>query len=319
MNLFFVSGLGKINVCDWLIQPSNPSYQARRADMESAGDLIRMEMADEEVVRDKGRTVANVNRTPLLARLALVIIVGGALGYGSSFLSPCKRAITTPAKTGGVITMTDGAEVDVRLKSPFTAIVAGPTGSGKTRMLTRLIMSAAEVADPPPAEIIYCYGAWQEGYESLRDRVRFHEGMMDVKEEIPADGRNRWLIVDDLMEEAGASKNTSSVYTKYSHHRNVSVFMVVQNLFFGGRTASINSHYFFLFKNPRDATGVRTLFTQMFPTNWRYAMESYTDATKQPHGFLLVDLKPQTPDDRRLLGNYGTDDMTVYTPKNGTI
>ena len=246
----FVSGRGKINVCDWLLQPSNPTYRARRAVMESAGDLMRMEMADEEVVRDRGRTAANVNRTPLLARLALVIIVGGALGYGSSFLSPCKRAITTPAKTGGVITMADGAEVDVRLKSPFTAIVAGPTGSGKTRMLTRLIMSAAEVANPPPAEIIlYCYGAWQEGYESLRDRVRFHEGMMDVKEEIPADGRNRWLIVDDLMEEAGASKNTSTVYTKYSHHRNVSVFMVVQNLFFGGRTASINSHYFFLFKN----------------------------------------------------------------------
>ena len=83
--------------------------------MESGGDLMRMEMADDEVGGVRGRTATNVNRTPLLATLTLVIMVGGALGYGSSFLSLCKRAITTLAETGGVITMADGVEVDVLL------------------------------------------------------------------------------------------------------------------------------------------------------------------------------------------------------------
>ena len=59
----------------------------------------------------------------LIARAALVILIGGALGYNSSFSEPCKRAISTPAKTDGVITRMGSIEVDMCLKSQFTAIL----------------------------------------------------------------------------------------------------------------------------------------------------------------------------------------------------
>ena len=40
--------------------------------------------------------------------------------------------------------------IDVQLNSPFTAVIAGPTGSGKTRLLVDLIAASIQIADPPP-------------------------------------------------------------------------------------------------------------------------------------------------------------------------
>lgn len=207
---------------------------------------------------------------------------------------------------------------DVRLRSPFTAMIAGPTGSGKTHLTMKLIAKARDVAFPPPVEIIYCYGVWQPAFKQLANTVTLHEGMIDVRSEIPSDGENRWLIIDDLMQEAGGSE-TDAIYTKFSHHKNVSVFFIVQNLFAKHiRTISLNTHYFFLFKNPRDGTTVSSLASQAFPGRVQAVMEAYRDATSSPNSFLLIDLRQETHDTMRLLGNYASDEkpMSVYIPKN---
>ena len=53
---------------------------------------------------------------------------------------------------------------DARLKSPFTALLAGPTGCGKTRLIFDLIRDRAKIYTEPPTEIVYYYGAWQDGF-----------------------------------------------------------------------------------------------------------------------------------------------------------
>ena len=210
-------------------------------------------------------------------------------------------------------------ELDARLKSPFTAVISGPTGSGKTHLLINLINQAQEVTDSPPVEIIYCYGVWQSIFKKIGDKVRFVEGMIDVKNDVANDGKNRWLIIDDLMQETSGKDDTNSLYTKYSHHMNISVFFIVQNLFVkANRTISLNSHYFFLFKNPRDGTTVRNLANQAFPGKTAYVMEAFKDATFKPYSYLLIDLRQETDDRMRLIASYAstTSPMAVYVDKS---
>ena len=83
------------------------------------------------------------------------------------------------------------------------------------------------------------------------------------------------------------------------------------------RTVSINSHYFFLAKNPCDATTVSNLAKQMFPGKTRYVVESFGDATSDPYSFCLIDVTQQTDDDKRIIGNYALEDkpMVIYSPR----
>ncbi len=39
---------------------------------------------------------------------------------------------------------------------------------------------------------------------------------------------------------------------------------------------------------------------QMYPTNVKYFMECYQDATSQPYGYLMIDYKAKTPEQYRL-------------------
>ena len=63
------------------------------------------------------------------------------------------------------------------------------------------------------------------------------------------------IVFDEQMIDASKDKRIVNLFTRGSHHRNLSVIYIVQNLFHqgkGSRSISLDSHYLVLFKNPRD-------------------------------------------------------------------
>jgi hypothetical protein len=71
--------------------------------------------------------------------------------------------------------------------------------------------------------------------------------------------------MDDLMNEVNQNVY-AIIFTKLSHHRNVSVIFLTQNRFHRNmhiRTMNLNIYYIVLFKNPRDASQASTLVRQM--------------------------------------------------------
>ena len=202
----------------------------------------------------------------------------------------------------------------LKLKHPFTCIVAGPSGSGKTVFTTRLIENVRDMIEPAPDRVLWCYGVYQSFFSETKN-VEFHEGLpnLDV-----FDGKQRvLLILDDLMHET--DDRVSQIFTRVSHHKNLSVLYLTQNLFYGSkqnRTISLNSHYVVLFKNARDATQISHLAGQMYPGKSKFMIEAYRDATSNPFSYLLVDLKPDTEDRLRLRSNiFPGETPYVYLPK----
>jgi len=51
-----------------------------------------------------------------------------------------------------------------RFMHPFTCMVAGMTGSGKTIWVKSLLQQAQEVVHLPPERIVWCYSHWQPAY-----------------------------------------------------------------------------------------------------------------------------------------------------------
>ena len=62
---------------------------------------------------------------------------------------------------------------------------------------------------------------------------------------------------------------------------------------------NLNMQYIVLFKNPHDQQ-VAHLARQMCPNNWQLLLDVYQNGTKEPNGYLLIDLKQDTADDPRL-------------------
>ena len=109
--------------------------------------------------------------------------------------------------------------------------------------------------------------------------------------------------LDDLMQECGKDPQITKLFTQGSHHRNLSVIYIVQNLFHQSkesRTISLNCHYIVLFKNPRDRSQIVHLAKQMYPGQTKFMVEAYADATSLPHSYLFIDLKPHCPEEHRL-------------------
>ena len=125
--------------------------------------------------------------------------------------------------------------------------------------------------------------------------VEFREGLADLN---TLNTKKRTLvIIDDLMTET--DKSVSNLFTKGSHHCNLSVLHLVQNVFDKNkhtRTISLNAHDLVIFKNPQDASQITHLAKQMYPGHVRYLQEVFADATSEAYGYLFIDLKQETPE-----------------------
>ena len=155
----------------------------------------------------------------------------------------------------------------------------GSHGQRQSKWVLRLIDHAEEIIEPPPTRIWYCYDEFQPTFNSY-PRVRFHEGLPELSDRVFDGLESTMIILDDLMSET--NQLVANMFTKISHHRNVSVVYLTQNVFDKNkyaRTISLNTHYLVLFKNPRDASQFATLARQMYPNTSKFAIEAYMDAT----------------------------------------
>src|SRR6202012_6237572 len=160
----------------------------------------------------------------------------------------------------------------------------------KVYFTTRFLKYLDEMVDKPISEVIYC--APEKSYPDLAEcgtPVRYLDWLPNA--EMFGDKKNRLVIIDDMMRES--DEGGVDLFTKHSHHLSVSVIFICQNIFHKGkgqRDISLNSHYIVAYKSPRDRGQLAILARQICPGNTQYANETFADATKNPYGYLLLDL-----------------------------
>jgi len=206
--------------------------------------------------------------------------------------------------------------MSIPFSHPFSCVLSGPTGSGKTQFILRFIRHANAMIDPPVKSISYYCNDYQDAFDQF-PQVHFRRGLPSTEE---LENMSECLVViDDMMNEA--NQQVCNMFTRGCHHKNISLVFIVQNFFNNNkhmRTISLNAQYIVMFKNIRDASQFAFLARQLFPNNARFAHESYLNATREPFGYLLVDCHPnQIDDDLRLRTKIFPDDNRhfVYVPK----
>lgn len=208
--------------------------------------------------------------------------------------------------------------------SPSTVMIVGPTMSGKTSLVQKILKEATGMFQKPPERIVIAYTEYQPLFEKMEksiDTLILHQGLPS-KEQIDewSDGvEHTVLVLDDMMMQVAKSEESLNLFCVTAHHRRVSVLMLAQNLYMPGkfaRTISLNCHYVILFRNVRDSRQVLTFGSQVFPSKLKYFKDAYDKATSVPFGYLVVDMSPSTEDKYRLRTHIlPNEDTIVYLPK----
>ncbi len=216
---------------------------------------------------------------------------------------------------------------DIRFKTPFNCIVAGMSYSGKTTWVKNLLTLRDKIFTEQPTRIFLFYKVMQDIYVEMEADGLVHE-LVTVNEEMPSletiismvekykNQGGSMLIFDDTMSDL--NNDFEQLFCNVSHHYNSSIIFLTQNLFYQKttfRTMSLNSHYLVLMKNVRDTQQISILAKQFSPYNNSFLVQSYAEATKNPFSYLLLDFRPDSPQELRLRSNLFEFPCLVFLPK----
>jgi len=189
-------------------------------------------------------------------------------------------------------------EYDVRFKTPFTCLLAGPSQSGKTTAAFNILRDRKDLFDKPTNQIFYFYQHWQPHFAIFEKEGLVTEWlnelpsiqMLTEKTEPFKFGEGSIVVIDDFMGEL--NKDISSLFTFLCHSNRVSVFLMTQNVFAKNpvfRTISLNSQYIFMFKNSRDSSQITNYARQFAPGNTEWVVDAFRDCTRGAFSYLLFD------------------------------
>ena len=218
--------------------------------------------------------------------------------------------------------------MDLRLKNDAVFQVVDPSGCGKTLFVTQLLAPDKDYFVRKIQKIYWLQGitSGEKGETNKALKVLknvkilngFVKGWMDMPR------MDDVIVIDDLFAEANKENNFNNLFTKIARHRGVTVIFITQNMFHQGgqhRTRNLNVHYLVLFKNPRDSSAINYIARQAFPSNSKFLVDAYEDATKaKPHGYLFIDFTQDCPDELRVRSDIFNDEqqMMVYKQSGET-
>ena len=212
-------------------------------------------------------------------------------------------------------------------KPASTHMVFGQSGSGKTSYIFQVLRNKDKIfGDQEPQIIRFHYAIWQKSYDDVLSEIEgisFHQGlptMEEIMEVTNPPNDHVVYILDDLQSEACKSDLVELIFTRVSHHRNLTCFYLLQNPYVQGKnqvTISMNTIYLTILRNPRGALQLKYANAQLFPNHKNFLTQAYEDVMKSDSfGYLLVDLSAHCPQELRVRTKIFPGEQTIiYKPE----
>jgi hypothetical protein len=194
---------------------------------------------------------------------------------------------------------------DLRLQTPSTIILSGPSQCGKTTLIESLITEAG-VFDKQFSEIQWVHAQHAKNsqlFERLSNQlpISFHEGLSSVDLNNVFNSNNsvhKLLVLDDILTEPVSCAPILELFNITSHHKNITVILTVQNLY--GCTPAQRSclstllrscAYLVLFACRRMIPVVRSIATAYFPGEQIRVLGPFNELLRQAeqHRYLVLD------------------------------
>ena len=116
--------------------------------------------------------------------------------------------------------------MQVKFEHPFSMLVAGGRGAGKTEFTKKLLTHRNECIDATIKRVVWLYAKHQPNLYAdlleIDDNIEYINGITDNLESNFDSNVTNLLILDDLMEEGSKNKEIQSLFTR-GRHLNLSI------------------------------------------------------------------------------------------------
>ena len=136
--------------------------------------------------------------------------------------------------------------------------------------------------------------------------IKFHGGVPDTDQLKTLFPKGGLLVLDDLMAEGGNDKRVLDLFTKHSHHQNVAVLYLCQDMFQPGKyTVYFQKRplHHSIQKSKRSVGYEKNILLHAFRTQWQVLQDTFQRLTERPFGYMVLDLHPGSLDDQRILSH----------------
>ena len=195
---------------------------------------------------------------------------------------------------------------DCTLRHPARVIVYGPSFSGKSTFVYKLLENQKKVFDEIFDRIIICNGGSTTKLPQNLVMENYDYLDSSIIESLDKNQKNI-VLIDDNMHRAANDLNISELFTKKSHHSNTTVIFIIQNLFPKSEFMTDirrNATYIFLMSNPSENKSVRLFSSQVDSENPKFISNCFADATRnKPFSHLLLDFHQQQLNEVRVRSN----------------
>jgi len=164
---------------------------------------------------------------------------------------------------------------DLKFQCPFAMSINGPSQSGKSDFIVKLIKNKDLLISSKFEKIFYCtpeslFVRPNDIFEKLRaicPEIQHLAGLPDYQKlNLTQDKQHKLLIIDDLMNEFLSSELMVQLLSVDVHHFNISCIFTLQNFYAPskfGTTIAKNLNYRVIFQNRLDLRETRNISLQI--------------------------------------------------------
>jgi hypothetical protein len=230
---------------------------------------------------------------------------------------------------------------DLKLCTPCTILISGPSSCGKTSLIKRML-TEDNVFDKNVDEIHWVHAPLTENVELFRQLklklpIEFHENSdIDYHTLFRKDKiHHKVLVLDDILTQPKTCNRILDFFNIISHHKNITVILTVQNLY--GCTPAQRSclstllrscSYLILFAERRMVPILKFIGNSYFPGEQHRVLQPFSDILQRAerHCYMVFDFMTKdealriregglVPSDRCYIYNDENRSATTRRPK----
>lgn len=207
-------------------------------------------------------------------------------------------------------------DLDLRLIKNFSMLVIANSGSGKTHWILDLIKHADKLLVDPRCtrNILFFYHEYQPIYDHFKAIPGIRIEWINAKpnynfiEDLcrPFVGKGGSLVISDDWG-SDIDSDASKIVEVARQHLEVSSIFLLHNLYHINpiyRELNRQTSYIVLFASPRDLRQIQAFASQISPSNSKWIMDAFQDATQDRFGYLFFDFTNNTPHWSRVRTNF---------------